>query len=174
MQHSQRNINQLYARTYLMVYRFMLKKVYYDVCLAQDLAQDTFLKLRDKLAFIEKPEHYAMRSAKRVFIDHIRAKSVKGKQDLTFLPIASEWEDGSVIIPDNHDANLLFEDADSKEHLLKLMSSHVSSVQIEIVDKYLKGYNYREIGELLGMREGTVKTAMKRVRDKWEELKKTA
>lgn len=124
------------------VWRF-LRYLVTDPDLAHDLAQETFLRLHTKLAsyrFRSRFSTWLFQVARNLAIDELRRR---GRRDALTAALRPRLDRPG---PDLH-AEL--------EHALADLSPKLREALLLIE---VGGFTYREAGELLGVREGTVKS----------------
>ncbi|MEX2485586.1 MAG: RNA polymerase sigma factor [Brumimicrobium sp.] len=129
------------------LYRFAIK-----LCKSEDLAsdfvQDTFEKVwikREGISF-EKVKSYLFRTLYNGFIDYTRKSKIVSLED---------YHADVTLNESNHDLN----------EVLHLALSKLSDTQRSVVLlRDYEGYNYSEIGEILGLTESQVKVYIYRAR----------
>ena len=137
-------------------------KVAYAVLLnsydAEDAVQETFLKLYRNRGWerAENERAYLARVAWRAAVDQKRRSSLgAGSADsLAFHDIASSHAG-----PDER-----LSEASQKEMVHVLIDSLAEELRIPLVLSAFEDLNSREIGEILGIPEGTVRTRLQRAR----------
>ncbi len=154
----------LYQQYYPYLYKYLLKLTLQEE-LSKDLAQDTMLKCYNHLHAFKgesKFSSWMISIASRLYIDSLRRKKrenrwydqVKASLSRQLLWVAQskgiEWSDHFT------DFNKL--DAD---------------VRIPILLRHYYGYTYEEIGTMLGIKAGTIKSrvhkGLKLIRKEWNE-----
>jgi len=127
----------------------------------EDLCQDVFMKVYEKLPgfrFDSKLSTWIAAISYRTAINHLR----KHKNQTSELNDSSLFTDDALIIQENP------EDLMNKETLKKYihkMIEKLSPVYRTVLTLYhLEEFNYKEIGEITGLPEGTVKNYLFRAR----------
>ena len=131
------------------VYRFLLKNIK-DSAIAQDLVQDSFMKLWIKRKDVDnrKSKSYLFSTAYHTMIDYIRKNeritSIEGNEK--YIPVSTE----------NY--------SDLKE-ILNHAVQQLPDVQRSVVLlRDYEGYSYKEIGEITDLTEAQVKVYIYRAR----------
>lgn len=138
------------------VYRFIWKNLK-DEDMAQDIIQDTFLKLWEKVETVsfEKARSYIFTSAYHTMIDYIR----KNKRIIHY-----DMQESSNVFEMHSSGPGAHEHYDLKKilnHALDQMPEIQKSV---IMLRDYEGYSYQEIGEITGLNEAQVKVYIYRGR----------
>lgn len=144
------NIQELYEKYYSAVYKYFRKKVGEND--AEDLTQQTFVKLITYIACIDKmrsPKSLIFTVAKSVLCDYLRQKRLL-ENAISF--------DELYDYADNYDFT---KDVESTDFMKKL-----SKREKRIVELKIEGYNSIEIGEKLGISSSTVRTYFEKIRKK--------
>jgi RNA polymerase sigma-70 factor, ECF subfamily len=142
--------------------RFVFKVAYavllnsYD---AEDAAQETFLKLYRNPGWktAENERAYLARVAWRVAVDHKRRSSASAAgfaEPLTLDAMASSHPN-----PDER-----MTDANQRAMVHALIDSLAEELRVPLVLSAFEELNSREIGKILGIPEGTVRTRVQRAR----------
>lgn len=150
-------------------------KVAYAVLLnsydAEDAVQETFLKLYRNSGWkdAENERAYLARVVWRVAIDHRRrAASTAGSADPVTLDAIASTRPG----PQEN-----FAEANQQAMVHILIDSLAEELRIPLVLSAFEELNSREIGEILGVPEGTVRTRLQRarqiIRQKLQSTKET-
>lgn len=143
-----------------------------DAAVAQDIAQETFVKFYKALGRIQNPgkiESYMFRIARNLCLDFLR----KNRRE-KLVPHISTKNNGTESIhnftkPDlNTPEKILLEkeDCQSRERLCRLVNEKMESlstdkrVAIDLV--HFKGLSYKKAAEILECAEGTVKSRVNR------------
>jgi RNA polymerase sigma-70 factor (ECF subfamily) len=167
-----REIIRRYQRpVYSLIYRMVRNKE-----LAEDLAQDTFIKMLNGIASY-RPEYkfssWIFKIANNAAIDHLRRREI----DTLSLDGSPHAEDAEAI-----EATTLQIGSDSESQLDEVASKELGS-QIEraigqlrpeyrncILLRHVEGRPYEEIAEILDLPLGTVKTYIHRARNELRAL----
>ncbi|WP_379131403.1 RNA polymerase sigma factor SigY [Paenibacillus sp. sgz500958] len=139
---------QLLRDHYTFIYRYLLK-VTLDPSLAEDLCQDTMLRCMEKISSYRSDSSFSswlMTIATRLFIDRLRRRKVEkewiSKQEQGIRSLKWQFES----------RNEEFSD------VLKVLSRLPEEQRIAVLLKHYYGYGYEEIGNMLQIPEGTVKS----------------
>lgn len=144
------NIQNLYEEYYSALYKYFCKKTNQDD--AEDLAQQTFVKLMTYITCIDKirsPKSLVFTVAKSVLSDYYRNKKM--------LEIAISFDE----LYDYADSYDFSKDIETTDFLNKLTKR-----EQQIVDLKIQGYNSKEIGEKLCVSGSTVRTYLESIRKK--------
>ncbi|MBO5334164.1 MAG: sigma-70 family RNA polymerase sigma factor [Clostridia bacterium] len=145
-----KTIQILYEKYFSAVYKYFCKKTNQDD--AEDLAQQTFLKLITYISCIDKihsPKSLVFTVAKSVLSDYYRNKKT--------IEIAISFDE-LCDYTDNYDFT---DEIESTDFLNKLTKR-----EHQIVDLKVQGYTSKEIGEKLGVSGSTVRTYLENIRKK--------
>ncbi len=121
-------------------------KMAMDSSLADDLVQETFLRALMNVELLESLREnqrraWLYRTAKNLFIDRVRHGSYEQVQEELPEPVQTEDAYGDV------DMEQLLEQLPEQEGVLFAM-------------RYFQGYNSRELGQMFGLPEGTVRSKL--------------
>ncbi len=166
---NKRAFDQLVRQYQSPVRRFFLSQTLGNEALSDDLAQDTFLKAYTHMAQYRGASSlltWLTRIAYNVWYDYSRRvhyhisiddeKSVAGRgvtspnQSLAFTPSSAEFSDTTALKTDIYQA------------LGQLREEERSCITLQLID----GYAIDEIATITGMPQGTVKSHLKRGKDK--------
>ena len=151
--HNKRAFDQLVRKYQSPVRRFFLNQTLGDEMLSDDLAQDTFIKAYvniTKFRGMSSFSTWLMRIAYNVFYDHVRANRQTEDID-TSKAVASKTTSGS----DNLKMDIY-------AALALLKPDERSCVTMQLID----GYPIDQISKITGIPENTVKSHLKRGKDK--------
>lgn len=143
-------IQKLYEKYYSAVYKYFCKNTNLDD--AEDLTQQTFLKLITYISCIDKirsPKSLVFTVAKSVLSDYYRNKKM--------LEIAVSFDE-LYDYTDNYDFTNEIESTDFLNKLTKR--------ERQIVELKVQGYNSKEIGVKLGISGSTIRTYLENIRKK--------
>jgi len=154
----------LYQHYYPFLYKYLLKLTLQEE-LSKDLAQDTMLKCYNHLHAFKgesKFSSWMISIASRLYIDSLRRKKRENKwvkQVKASLSRQLDWVARSKGIEwSDHFTDFNNLDAD---------------VRIPILLRHYYGYSYEEIGTMLGVKAGTIKSrvhnGLKYIRKEWKE-----
>ena len=154
----------LYQHYYPFLYKYLLKLTLQEE-LSKDLAQDTMLKCYNHLHAFKGESKYSswmISIASRLYIDSLRRKKRENKwvkQVKASLSRQLDWVARSKGIEwSDHFTDFNNLDAD---------------VRIPILLRHYYGYSYEEIGTMLGVKAGTIKSrvhnGLKYIRKEWKE-----
>lgn len=116
---------------------------------ADDLLQITYLRLIRKWSYVcgaENPIAYA----RRIMVNEYRALARRRRLQ------SAEWSDGDGVL----DSNL--EQIEHREHARSMLSELSPRQRAAIALRYLEDLDYSEIASILGCREATVRSLVKR------------
>ena len=126
-----------------------------DPALAEDLCQETFLRVWRKLGTFDHRGSFAAwlaRLARNVFLEHLRRTKKAREHEI------EASEDGPEGVGEDPDAGVL--------DLERLLGAVSDDEQVVLGLNYAHGLSNAEIGEVLGIAEGTVKSQIHRAKDK--------
>ena len=154
----------LYEQFYPFLYKYLLKLTLQED-LSKDIAQDTMLKCYKHLHAFKgdsKFSSWMISIASRVYIDYIRKKKREKKwlnQVKATLSRQLAW-------------NAQSKGIDWSEHFTDFNNLD-PDVKVPILLRHYYGYSYEEIGTMLGIKTGTVKSrvhnGIKLIRKEWTE-----
>lgn len=154
------------------VYHFIYRKIPVkgDV---EDLAQEVFLKVYKSLHKYDQKRSFSawlFTIANNHCIDYLRKRRLQAVSlDVPLFP-ASDGKDVKLEIPDEEFApEAVYQRTAEQEELLEAIDSLPEEYSLIIKLRHLKGYSYEEIGQLLNIPLGTIKSRIYRAR---HELKK--
>ncbi len=130
------------------VYRFVLKNIQNEDD-AKDIVQDVFVKMWEKRNEIknETSRSYLFTAAYRTMLDRIKKHK----------PLSIEV---TTYIEPNHSSSY----SDAGEHINKALHQLSEKQRAAVTLRDYEGYNYNEIGKILGMNESQVKVTIFRAR----------
>lgn len=146
---------------------------------AEDAAQETLVKLWRTLPSyrFECPIlPYALQIARRTALDTLRRKRSEWQQT---LPLTVEGEDGEahaadIPDPDEYaDPSRAYERAERIAEVRRAIDELPSDFREILLLKDMEGLAYEQIGHVLALEEGTVKSRLFRARKKLAEILKT-
>lgn len=139
---------------------------------AMDLAQETFLNAWRGLKFFKGDSAFSTwvyRLASNACIDHLRRQ--KRRQDIS-APMPVNDEDDSV--PDIPDERFLPEQELDRQELRRAVAKGLEQLSDEhrqvLVMREINGLSYQEIGDILDLEEGTVKSRIARARNSLRKI----
>ena len=148
--HNRRAFDQLVRKYQSPVRRFLLNLTLGDEALSDDLAQDTFLKAYEHITQfkgIASFQTWLFRIAYNVFYDNKR-KKVETPQDE--LPITSSYTSSTSL------------NMDISTALAQLKEDERACVTLQLIE----GYSIDEIANILGLPANTVKSHLRRGKEK--------
>ena len=151
--HNKRAFDQLVRKYQSPVRRFFLNQTLGEEMLSDDLAQDTFIKAYTNITKFRGMASFStwlMRIAYNVFYDHVRARKQTEDIDST----AAVRQSSST-----GDSNLKM---DIYAALAQLKSDERTCITLQLID----GYPIDQISKITGIPENTVKSHLKRGKDK--------
>ena len=151
---NKRAFDQLVRKYQSPVRRFLLNLTLGNEALSDDLAQDAFIKaylsirqFRGQSSF----QTWVMRIAYNVFYDHTRKSQTSREETLeSALPAISQQPGSSSLRFDLYTA------------LATLRPEERTCITLQLVD----GYDIRQIAEITGLKEGTVKSHLSRGKER--------
>lgn len=151
--HNRQAFDQLVRKYQSPVRRFFLHQTLGDEQLSDDLAQETFIKAYVNISKFRGMSSFAtwlMRIAYNVFYDEVRSKHQ-----------ADDLEDSGAIrqVSSKGDDNLKM---DISRAMALLKADERTCITLQLID----GYSIEEISKITGMVENTVKSHLKRGKDK--------
>jgi RNA polymerase sigma-70 factor (ECF subfamily) len=134
------------------MYRFALSMVT-DMMEAEDVVQQVFERFwkRHSEVHFEAAKTYLFTSVNRACIDYFRRKKTS-RNTAELLP--------------EHDAGISGHDYEARQLVQEMLSHLTEDQRTLILLRDYEGYSYREIGEMLNLSEGQVKTNLFRTRKK--------
>lgn len=151
---NKRAFDQLVREHQSSVRRFFLNQTLGDEPLSDDLAQDTFLKAYTNIGKFRATASFRTwltRIAYNVWYDYCRSHRLRQQTDLTDTAAATQADAAN---------GALRQDIYHALSLLK--ADERSCITLQLID----GYSTEEIARLTGMPQGTVKSHLKRGKDK--------
>ncbi|MFS0781648.1 RNA polymerase sigma factor SigY [Bacillus sp. 1P06AnD] len=139
----------LFRLHYSFLYKYILKMTF-DPHIAEDILQDTLLKgfmAMERYDGRSKWTSWMMTIATRIYLDRLR----KEKREKVYLH-KEKREKRSVFQWQLQQSNLEYND------IMESIQALEPSIRIPLLLKHYYGFNYSEIGEMLQMKEGTVKS----------------
>lgn len=151
-------LSALLRQHYAFVYKYLLK-ITLDSHMAEDLAQETAVKCIEKIKLYNgqsKFSSWMITIATNLFIDLTRRKKremlwQEQEQSLRRM----QWQVG--------------QQNESWPEVLSILGAMSHDIRVPVILKHYYGYTYDEIGQMLGIAEGTVKS---RVHNGLKQLRK--
>lgn len=158
---------QLLYEKYRSLIFYILKSIVHDSWVAEDLTQDTFLKLSrhlNKIGKIEQPEtrYYIVTIAKHLAFDYLR----KEKNHPSYS-IENENQD-NIFTEENVMAFCI--EMEEYDMLLALISKLKDIYKIPLQLKYINGLSTKEIAKVLDLSPDTVKKRITRAKSQLQQL----
>jgi RNA polymerase sigma-70 factor (ECF subfamily) len=158
-----RNGNQHACRFLVAKYQglvnHMVRRILLRNDLAEDICQDVFLKVFSRISTFRGDAKLSTWIATIAYHTSLTELSrMKGKKEssLEFLPVAS--------VPASFEPTHVFETEEVKKILLAMIERLPVHYRILLTLFYLEEFSYREIEQVTGMPEGTVKNYLYRAR----------
>ncbi|WP_078555613.1 RNA polymerase sigma factor SigY [Bacillus alkalicellulosilyticus] len=159
--------SQLFQRYYSFLYKYLLKLTL-DEEISSDLSQETMFKCYSNLSSYKGESKFStwmISIASRLYIDYLR----KQKREKKWLENLKQTLSRSL----SYEAALQsIEWSDIFADFNQLQGD----VRIPILLHHYYGYTYDEIGKMIGVRPGTVKSrihnGLKSIRKEWDEVEK--
>jgi RNA polymerase sigma-70 factor (ECF subfamily) len=126
---------------------------------AEDLLQEVFLSAHRKLDTFRGESSlgtWLYRLATNLCLDHLRSRAVRTRQ-------ATEWLGDEPAIPDTSSRGLA-ERAISRVDLERALSALPDGCRAAFILHDVEGLDHREVGEVLGIAEGTSKSQVHKAR----------
>lgn len=142
------------------VLRFFLIQTGGDQELSDDLAQETFIKVWNKLQSLDQAKYFSTwlyRLAYNIWIDHLRRRRI------------SEQIEGKSI-PDEGGAGDKLDRMDLQSTLLDALSHLNEQERVSVTLFYLNEMSIKEIVKITGYAEGSVKGYLSRGREKLRHM----
>ena len=140
---------------------------------AEDVTQETYLRLwrvASELKLEGSLKLYILKAARNLSLDLIRKNSRRDEIDTVILDSDGEFEiDIADDSPDSRpDASYLRKV--EKETVLQSIEELPSAAREMIVLRDIEGFSYAEIGAMLGIAEGTLKSKLFRARERLRKI----
>ena len=158
---------QLLYEKYKSLTFYVTKSIVHDPWIAEDLTQDTFLKLSrhlHKICSVEQPEirYYIVTIARHLAIDYLR----------------KETKHPSCSFENNYSDNIFTEDnvmafcieTEEYDMLLTMISKLKDIYKIPLQLKYINGLSTKEIAQILELPPDTVKKRITRAKSQLQQL----
>ena len=150
------DFNTIYKKYYNKTYVWVLHKTFKNVELAQEITQDTFIKVYENLNTFD-PNKAQLHSwiitiANRLIIDNSRTKAYKNNQR-TYNDIDDTFSDSQnniLTISTYEDASDMLEGKELRKHIDNIYSN-MKPMYAQVHKLFVDGHKYREIGDMLGM-----------------------
>lgn len=146
---------ELYEQFYEKIYRFLLFKTG-NVHEAEDLTEQTFLQVIEKITTVRKNNSFPawlIRIANNNFLNSLKDKNRIKLQEIE--------EEKQVVVTKNDPKDII----DTKmlnQDLYQAIQQLTEDQQKVIILKFISGMTNKEIGKILGKREGSVKSLQTR------------
>ena len=127
----------------------------------EDICQEVFIKVFRKLKRFRgesKLSTWIATIAYNTSISHIRTKKRWGENSLDDEEMNLNWEKGNIYTPQ------ILEKEEAKKYLLQLIELLPANYRMVLTLFHLEEFSYREIEEITGMPEGTIKSYLSRAR----------
>ena len=165
------NINTIYHKYYKQVYYFILVRVGNRNDLAEDLTQDTFVKISKHLetydVYLAKLNTWIYTIAKNVIIDYVRtAHADRSVSVENFVDAETGKETYQIADSNNNDS---IENKELSEAINKAMSNLKPKYRKIAELFFIEQKQYQEISEILDIPMGSVKAMISRVRAMLQE-----
>jgi RNA polymerase sigma-70 factor (ECF subfamily) len=165
---SQEAFRQLVVRFERPVYTLILRMVH-DTTAAEDLAQEVFVKAYRHLAAYDPTRKFAswlFKVAHNTTIDHLRRSSLETVPLAAGLADRDEGGELLAVLADSSTESPAA--AAERRQMARALERAIASLRPEyreaVVLRYVEGQSYQEIGEVLDLPLGTVKTNLHRAR----------
>jgi len=154
--------DRLHARYRLPLKNYFYKMSYGDAGLAEDLLQETFLRLvRHKAKY--RPERpfrtYLFTVARNLFIDHYRSKKAAPPAVSADLRLGDEGSTiGDLLVSREQDTVRRLEGTEAAEMVREAVQELPESQREVFLLVFFQELKYREVAEIMGVPVGTVKS----------------
>jgi len=158
-----RHFKRFYNKNFDKIYRFVFFRCGGDPDLAEDLVSEIFVKALEKFHTFDPSISQAAwlyTIAKNHLANYFRSKYFR---DVQPLEVEVWWQD--------HTWELIDAEADHKA-FYKMLSRLSDDEQKLVTMKYVEGYNYKEMSEILGKPKVTLRVATHRAVNKLKDLAK--
>ena len=127
----------------------------------EDMCQEVLIKVLRNLKLFRgesKLSTWIATIAYNTSISHIRTKKRWGENSLDDEEMNLNWEKGNIYTPQ------IMEKEEAKKYLLQLIELLPANYRMVLTLFHLEEFSYREIEEITGMPEGTIKSYLSRAR----------
>lgn len=158
------HFKRFYSKNFDKIYRFVFYRVGADHDMAQDLVSEIFIKALEKFHTYD-PEiskvSWIFTIARNHLANHYRSKYFR---DVKPLEVDVWWNDQTWELLDrDFERNAFFK-------MLKALPQHDQKL---VTLKYIDGYDYKEMADILGKPKGTLRVATHRAVQKLKKLSQT-
>lgn len=146
-----------------LVYNFALRMMNGNHQDAEDMAQEAFLRVYKSLTGYKAEASFktwVLRICKNVCLDEMRKRSVR----------VVAGEEVPEVVADSTDVQGEVVDNERREMLKNAINSLEERAKMLIVMRDINGLSYKEISQITGLEQGTVKSALNRARKKLREI----
>lgn len=146
-----------------LVYNFALRMMNGNHQDAEDMAQEAFLRVYKSLTGYKAEASFktwVLRICKNVCLDEMRKRSVR----------VVAGEEVPEVVADSTDVQGEVIDNERREMLKNAINSLEGRAKMLIVMRDINGLSYKEISQITGLEQGTVKSALNRARKKLREI----
>jgi len=160
---NKRDFKRFYSKNFDKIYRFVFFRVGGDRDLAEDLVSEIFVKALEKFHTYDpkiSKVSWIYTIAKNHLANHFRSKYFR---DVEPLEVDVWWQDQTWELIDSQ--------ADQKA-FYKMLKNISTDEQRLVTMKYIEGYNYQEMSEILGKEKVTLRVATHRAIAKLKKLAK--
>ena len=169
MGNPQENFDSLYEDYHGKVHRVILRLVRNPLD-AEDLTQETFLKVEKNLPHVKRPESvpsWLYRIATNTTLDYLRQSRSYGKKDLTQLGLEHSKHPPA----DDTPSPAAFLDAAESERCVHQYADRLpEQYRIVLVLHYLEGLPLVHVAEVMGSTVGATKVRLHRARKRFAEI----
>lgn len=155
------------------IYYFIYHKIPHkgDV---EDLAQEVFFKVYKSLRKFDQKRNFSTwiyTIAHNQCIDYLRKKRLQAVSlDVPLFP-SDDGREVRIEIPDEeYEPEQVYERTAEQEEIIQAMESLPEQYSLVLKLRHLKGYSYEEIGEILSLPLGTIKSRIYRARRELKEI----
>lgn len=143
-------LDELYSAHSVYLRRFMFKLTQNQEE-ANDLVQDTFLRLCQQVILPEHPKEWLSLTGYRLFVDQWRRNKRIAWSPLDYLVVSNETTPEQVVL-----------DKEFEKHVLRMLLRFKPRMRTAFYLRIFKQFSYREIARALDCSENTVKSFIRR------------
>ncbi|WP_127016499.1 RNA polymerase sigma factor [Anoxybacter fermentans] len=138
----------------------------------EDLAQEVFLRIYKSLKKFDQKRKFSTwiyTIANNLCIDYLRKKRLQAVS--LDAPLFPSNKDIYIEIPDEEYApELILQKTDEQKRIIEAVESLAEEYKLVIKLRHFKGYSYKDIGKILDLPIGTIKSRIYRARKKLKDI----
>lgn len=168
MGNTREDFDKLYEDYRGKVYRVILRLVRNPLD-AEDLTQETFLKVESNLPHVKRPESvptWLYRVATNTALDYLRRAASHGKKGITQLSL----EDGQATPTDTPSPATSLDRTESESCIRQYADQLPEQYQVVLVLHYLESLPLAQVAEVMGSTVGATKVRLHRARKRFAEI----